>query len=95
MLDYIFVAKVLLKHKQHLQRAQESVTHSLTDYDRQIASLTKLVEAGRSDYRERLSDMEFKRAEALTKIADMEATITKISGQLTEDELYGTTTKEI
>jgi predicted site-specific integrase-resolvase len=86
MIDYEFVTKMLEKQRKHLGAVYKSISSQLEDYDRQITSLDRLLATGNMKYRERRKELEFKRTEALEKLANVEENYKRIGEQLLEEE---------
>ena len=86
MIDYEFIAKMLRKQKAHYSGFIRATERQIDDYDRQLASFAKLINAGDVKWKPRQREMEFKKTEALTKLGEAVASLANITAQLKEKE---------
>jgi hypothetical protein len=65
-MDKIFIAEMLKKYSKHLSSVVVNIDYLISDYDRQIESLSKLE---KSKYGYRIKELENKRTEAFIKLS--------------------------
>jgi prefoldin subunit 5 len=80
-MDYQFIAKMLLKHQEHLVATERNLNHLIGDYDRQIESLEKIVSSS-PQYRNEIRKLEAKKNEALIKLGFVVPNKDKITEQV-------------
>lgn len=84
-MDYQFIAKMLLKHQEHLVATESNLNHLIGDYDKQIESLEKITDTN-PQYRAEIRKLEGKKSEAFIKLGFVVSNKEKISEQLLEQE---------
>lgn len=80
-MDYQFIAKMLLKHREHLEATEKNLNHLVGDYERQIESLEKIVNTN-PQYRKEIQKLEAKKSEAFIKLGFVVPNIEKIADQV-------------
>lgn len=80
-MDYQFIAKMLLKHQEHLVATEKNLNYLIGDYDRQIESLEKIVDTD-PKYRNEIRKLETKKSEAFIKLGFVVPNKEKITEQV-------------